>query len=236
MTKSGSEQTVTDPFPESSCPICLMELGKVGILVTECGHTFHINCIKLITKNECPKCRCVLNPDEQKQEVMSDIEKFRRSGDWSKLSLNYLIFIFKGNTNINIVESMDRKVNVITVNGRKFYKYCIFEMLQSCLDCMSEFEDVTDLMDCVLKYADNLYWNRLYIENYKHLVLNFPDIDQILGKRMQIRCYTSILDSGYFSGQLNDNKTYERCKNAVAYSKEKSSILEMHKPSSCKIL
>ena len=48
---------VTEPFPEDSCPICLTELGKVGITVTKCGHTFHSECLDKCTKDACPKCR-----------------------------------------------------------------------------------------------------------------------------------------------------------------------------------
>ena len=48
---------VTEPFPETNCPICLMELGKVNVVTIECGHTFHFSCLNQILNDNCPKCR-----------------------------------------------------------------------------------------------------------------------------------------------------------------------------------
>lgn len=48
---------VTEPFPETNCPICLMELGKVNVVTIECGHTFHFSCLNQTLNDNCPKCR-----------------------------------------------------------------------------------------------------------------------------------------------------------------------------------
>jgi hypothetical protein len=48
---------VTEAFPETDCPICLVELGKVNVVTIECGHTFHFSCLNQILNDNCPKCR-----------------------------------------------------------------------------------------------------------------------------------------------------------------------------------
>jgi len=51
--------------PEIDCAICLLSMYNKRVLYTPCGHTFHLNCIKIMintptasfTKYNCPLCR-----------------------------------------------------------------------------------------------------------------------------------------------------------------------------------
>ena len=83
---------------EDCCPICLMDLrvenkkNSNNMVTTECGHTFHTNCLMSSVAHggfKCPCCRAVMVdvPEEDETEVATDSE-----WEWSsdiEISDNY---------------------------------------------------------------------------------------------------------------------------------------------------
>ena len=83
---------------EDCCPICLMDLGVENkgntnnMVTTECGHTFHTNCLMSSVVHggfKCPCCRAVMVdvPEEDETDVETDSE-----WEWSsdiEISDNY---------------------------------------------------------------------------------------------------------------------------------------------------
>jgi len=52
-------ETTREPEPKD-CPICLESISTEDSYITECNHTFHLNCIKRSVdslNNKCPMCR-----------------------------------------------------------------------------------------------------------------------------------------------------------------------------------
>ena len=55
------------------CPICLDNVKKTNVSITMCGHKFCTSCLlsSLRTKNTCPSCRAVIEPEREYIEPIS---------------------------------------------------------------------------------------------------------------------------------------------------------------------
>jgi len=53
---------VTTPTDDDMCPICLENIPKNKVIVTNCNHCFHTKCLfmHIIERNSCPICRDIL--------------------------------------------------------------------------------------------------------------------------------------------------------------------------------
>lgn len=68
-------------YPENVlCPICLETCMEGGHLRTDCGHTFHVDCLStwLQMKGECPTCRADMRTPEMKTEELAVSEEEAR--------------------------------------------------------------------------------------------------------------------------------------------------------------
>jgi hypothetical protein len=67
---------------KKQCPVCLDDIGKKNICVTECGHTFCLKCILRAAQENtaCPMCRNVLVDDPDNIHSPEDIEAVYEHG------------------------------------------------------------------------------------------------------------------------------------------------------------
>jgi hypothetical protein len=64
------------------CPICLCDIGEKNRCVTECGHSFCLNCILRAAQENtaCPMCRKVLVEPSKNTHSQEDINAAYRHG------------------------------------------------------------------------------------------------------------------------------------------------------------
>ena len=61
------------------CSICLENMNKQTLIITNCGHKFHLSCLSKITNNTCPNCRTKISNFKSikmaESEIINDFKK-----------------------------------------------------------------------------------------------------------------------------------------------------------------
>lgn len=68
---------------QANCPICLEDIGAENCVLTECGHSFHTNCLmKNVAFNGfgCPYCRTAM---AEEQEEYEEYEEYEEDDDYA---------------------------------------------------------------------------------------------------------------------------------------------------------
>ena len=71
--ETQSEKNQTDQG-EQECPICFEKINKYGFCVTNCSHTFCMNCMieAMKKKKNCPLCRENMDPNPESVDETND--------------------------------------------------------------------------------------------------------------------------------------------------------------------
>ena len=156
------------------------------------------------------------------------IDEFKINKWWHSLDSQTIIKLFQESKDWMMFYSMDNPHNCLSydmIRNVRCYDPKIRDLLGVCLHDLDKFEDLTELIECTMKYDRNGNFKNTY----------YPNIYSLTRKYMNESTYRNLLQMPQIQEQLQNPQTVQKCRE---YLKESVllNIFNEYVPSKCIVM
>ena len=183
----------------------LVQPDNIGIINLPPGHVhvFQPNNVGIIGHVDIPPN---LAGDWYLSGLDRIIQEFKETEKWRVLTKDVIIKLFRESKDNMMLKSLEsifkNRLSYDNIHHTHGYDPHIRDLITHCLENLVQFYDITELIECAIKYDTN----------ERHVRTYYPNIYSLTKKYIQQLTYRKLMQTPQIQEQLKDPQTVKKCR------------------------